>query len=127
MKRKTYKGKRVSSSGPYSHVVDASDYLFFSGQTAYNNIHFKGKKYDIIKQTQMCFKNLKDVMEVAGVNLENVVKVNVYLTKMAYFEEMNNVYEEMFEEPYPARTCVAVYDLPLGADIEIECIVKRAY
>lgn len=74
----------------------------------------------------MCFDHLKDVMSEAGVTLNDVVKVNVYLTGMKYFDEMNAVYKQMFKEPYPARTCVAVLELPVGADVEIECIVKRS-
>lgn len=125
MTRKVYTGKKVASSGPYSHAVDSGDHIYFSGQTAYNGINYSGEKYDISTQAQMCFDYLQDVMEVAGVSLEQVVKVNVYLTSMKYFEEMNEIYKKMFAEPYPARTCVAVLELPLGADIEIECIVKK--
>ena len=65
-------------------------------------------------------------MNVADVTSDDVIKVNVYLTKMAYFDEMNKVYEDFFTSPYPARTCVAVYELPLGADVEIEVIVKKS-
>ena len=67
----------------------------------------------------------EELMQKAGVGLDQVVKVNVYLTSMAHFDEMNAVYKQMFTEPYPARTCVAVLALPLEADIEIECIVKK--
>lgn len=126
MTRKIYTGKKTTSSGPYSHAVDASDYLFFSGQTAHNATTYSGETFDITTQTKMCFDHLKDVMSEAGVTLNDVVKVNVYLTGMKYFDEMNAVYKQMFKEPYPARTCVAVLELPVGADVEIECIVKRS-
>jgi len=59
-------------------------------------------------------------MNEAGVSLDDVVKVNVYLTGMKYFAEMNAVYEKQFTTPYPTRTCVAVLGLPLEADVEIE-------
>lgn len=54
-----------------------------------------------------------------------MVKVNVFLTSMKHFPEMNEVYEKKFSKPYPARTTVAVLELPLGADVEIEFIAKR--
>ena len=54
------------------------------------------------------------------------VKVNVYLTDMKTFLHMNEVYEKQFSKPFPARTCVAVLALPLGADVEIEMIAKRS-
>lgn len=123
--RKVYTGNKVASSGPYSHAVDSGDFIYFSGQTAYNGVDYQGEKYEIKMQAIKCFEHLKDVMEEANVCLEQVVKVNVYLTSMKHFDEMNGVYQEMFAHPYPARTCVAVLELPLGADIEIECIVKK--
>lgn len=126
MTRKIVTSKKVSSSGPYAHAVDAGDYFFFSGQTAYNGIAYQGEKYDLRTQTKKCFAHLAAVMAEAGVTFEDVVKVNVYLTSMSYFEEMNHVYQEVFAEPYPARTCVAVLELPLGADVEIECIAKNS-
>ena len=101
--RKIYTGKKTTSSGPYSHAVDASDYLFFSGQTAHNAVGYSGETYDIATQTEMCFAHLKDVMDEAGNTLEDVVKVNVYLTGMKHFDEMNAVYTKMFNEPFPAK------------------------
>ncbi len=61
----------------------------------------------------------------AGVSYDDVVKVNVFLTSMKYFAEMNAIYETHFNAPFPARTCVAVYELHLGADVEIKFIIKR--
>lgn len=125
--RKTYTAKDVSASGPYSHAVDAGDYIYFSGQTPMNRLNPEDvpDNESITSQTEQCFIHLKSVMEEAGVTEANVVKVNVYLTGMKHFNEMNAVYENFFQSPYPARTCVAVYELPLGADVEIEIIAKR--
>lgn len=127
MVRKNYTANNVTSSGPYSHAIDAGDYIFFSGQTAMNGIDNESKKVkgNITEQTKTTFSYLASVMEAADVTSDDVVKVNVYLTKMAYFNEMNEVYKTFFNEPYPARTCVAVNELPLGADVEIEVIVKK--
>lgn len=125
MSRKAYDAKGTVPSGPYSHAVDGGDYIFFSGQTAMNTASADYEKGDIASQTEQAFRNLFDVMEAAGVTPDDVVKVNVYLTDMGNFTAMNEVYKTKFAEPYPARTCVAVVALPLGADVEIECIAKR--
>lgn len=126
MQRKAYTAKSATSSGPYSHAIDAGDYVFFSGQTAKNTPTAKDLTGDIAAQTKQCFANLVEVMEVAGLSHEDVVKVNVYLTDMNNFNAMNEVYKTYFIEPYPARTCVAVVALPLGAEVEIELIAKRS-
>lgn len=125
--RKTYTAKDVSASGPYSHAVDAGDYVYFSGQTPMNRLNPEDvpENESITSQTEQCFIHLKSVMEEAGVTEADVVKVNVFITGMKHFNEMNAVYEKFFQAPYPARTCVAVYELPLGADVEIEIIAKR--
>lgn len=125
MVRKVYQGKNVDASGPYSHAVDAGEFIYFSGQTAKNALFAENEKDDIKSQTKQCFANLYDVMEEAGVTSDDVVKVNVYLTTMQNFTMMNAEYEKHFNEPFPARTCVAVLELPLGADVEIEVVVKK--
>ena len=66
------------------------------------------------------------MLAAAGLTFDDVVKVNVYLTAMADFAEMNEVYARQFSEPYPARTTVAVAALPLGARIEIELVARRS-
>lgn len=127
MKRIAYTGKEVTASGPYSHAIDGGEYIYFSGQTAMNGIDYNPEtpKGTIAEQTELAFANLKSVLEAADLTFDNVLKVNVYLTTMANFVEMNNVYSKYFEAPYPARTCVAVLELPLGADVEIELVAKR--
>lgn len=125
MTRKAFISSKVSSSGPYSHVVEAGDFYYFSGQTAKNGVAPIEDNPSIALQTEKCFENLQHVMDEVGVTMDDVVKVNVYLTGMKHFAAMNEVYKIKFAQPYPARTCVAVLELPLGADVEIEVIVKR--
>ncbi|MFO1442404.1 Rid family detoxifying hydrolase [Bacillus sp. Bva_UNVM-123] len=125
MTRKAYDAKGTVASGPYSHAVDAGELVYFSGQTAMNSVSAEKMSGDITAQTKQCFINLFEVLESAGLTPDDVVKVNVYLTDMKYFSEMNEVYKTQFSEPYPARTCVAVLALPLNADVEIEMIAKR--
>ncbi|KAK0749904.1 Endoribonuclease L-PSP/chorismate mutase-like protein [Schizothecium vesticola] len=74
-------------------------------------------------RTRQALRNLSAILEAAGSSLQNVVKMNVYLTTMENFAMMNEAYDEFFEwETKPCRTCVAVYQLPFGTDVEIECI-----
>ena len=73
-------------------------------------------------QTRRVFDNLREVLRAAGGSLDDVVKVNVYLASMQDFTAMNEAYAEVFTEPFPARTTVAVAGLPLGAQVEIEVI-----
>ncbi|MFZ2539853.1 reactive intermediate/imine deaminase [Sedimentibacter sp. SX930] len=125
MKRQAYTAKDVMSSGPYSHAIDAGEYIYVSGQTAKNSLTLEKQDLNIQEQTEECFKNINRILKELNLTEANVVKANVYLTGMKHFEGMNEVYKTKFTEPYPARTCVAVFELPLGADVEIEVVAKR--
>jgi reactive intermediate/imine deaminase len=78
--------------------------------------------HGVLTQTQkQALTNLSEVLKAAGSGIENVVKVNIFLTNMENFAAMNKVYDTFFsKEPKPCRTCVAVHQLPLGTDVEIE-------
>ena len=75
-----------------------------------------------VAQTRQVLENLKRVMAAAGVGFEDVVKCVVFLTDMGNFAAVNEVYAEYMAEPFPARSCVQVAGLPLGAQVEIEAI-----
>jgi 2-iminobutanoate/2-iminopropanoate deaminase len=111
--------------GPYSQAVVSGDDVFLSGQTPIDPASGALIDGSLAEQTQRCFDNLAAVLEAAGLGFGDVVKVNVYLTDMADFAEMNGVYALQFEEPFPARTTVAVAALPLGARVEIELVARR--
>jgi len=125
MKRQAYTAKDVMSSGPYSHAIDSGEYIYVSGQTAKNSLTLEKQDLNIQEQAEECFKNINRILKELDLTEANVVKVNVYLTSMKHFDAMNEVYKTKFTEPYPARTCVAVLELPLKADIEIEVVAKR--
>jgi len=125
MKRQAYTAKDVMCSGPYSHAIDAGEYIYISGQTAQNSLTLVKQDLTIQEQTEECFKNINSILKELELTEAHVVKANVYLTGMKHFEAMNEVYKTKFTEPYPARTCVAVLELPLGADVEIEVVAKR--
>lgn len=125
MSRKAVQAKDAVAVGPYSHAIDSGDLIFLSGQTPIDSKRGHLVAGSIKDQTKQCFINLFNVLESCGLTSDNVQKVNVFLTDMNHFKEMNEVYETMFTPPYPARTTIGVASLPLGASIEIEMIAKH--
>lgn len=110
--------------GPYSSAVRTGSTIFCSGQTPLDPATKELVDGDVGDQTRQCFVNLFAVLKAAGVGPDDVVKVNVFLTDMADFAAMNEVYAQQFEQPYPARTTIGVAALPLGASVEIELIAE---
>lgn len=126
MARKTISSQKAPKAiGPYAHAVWAGDLLYCSGQTPIDPATGNLVAGGIIEQTRQAFNNLETVLSSAGLTTEDVIKVNVYLTSMANFAGMNQVYELRFSAPYPARTTVAVAELPLQALVEIEWIARK--
>jgi len=112
--------------GPYSHGVWSGHELFLSGQTPIDPATGTLIDGDVAAQTHRVFDNLEGALRDAGLSLDDVVKCNVYLTDMANFAAMNAAYGTRFVSPFPARTTVAVAGLPLGAQVEIELLARRA-
>ncbi|RJE19710.1 hypothetical protein PHISCL_07945 [Aspergillus sclerotialis] len=107
-------------AGPYSQAIRANGQIFVSGQIpadASANL----VSGSISDKTQACCDNIKAILDAAGSSVQKIVKVNVFLTDMANFAEMNATYEKFFTHK-PARSCVAVAQLPKGVPVEIECI-----
>lgn len=125
IKRKGITSPDAMAVGPYSHAVETGDFVYASGQAGLVKSTGKLIEGGVIEQTQQCFDNLKAVLKATDMDFDNVVKVNVYLTSMSYFAEMNSVYEKQFNQPYPARTTVGVAELPVDAFVEIEMIARR--
>lgn len=111
--------------GPYSQGVGCGNFVFTSGQIPLDPATGEIVGNDITTQTHRALKNLKAVLEEAGLTMDNVVKTTVFLQDMGDFAEMNAVYSEYFEGDYPARSAVQVGALPKGALVEIECISVR--
>jgi 2-iminobutanoate/2-iminopropanoate deaminase len=126
MARKTVSSQNAPEAvGPYSHAVWTGNLLYCSGQSPIVPSTGKICNGGISEQTQQVFKNLETVLAAAELKMDDVIKVNVYLTSMANFAEMNQVYKGCFSQPYPARTTVAVAELPLNALVEIEFIAEK--
>ena len=115
--------KRV---GPFSHAVKAGDFLFVTGQMpTLLNDPTKLVEGDITNQTHQVMKNLNTVLSSANASLENVVFVRIYLINFEDFDKMNTVYKSYFpSNKLPARTCIGVTGLAVGASVEIDLIAK---
>lgn len=113
--------------GPYAHAVVArGELVYLSGQTPIDPASGRLVDGDLTAQVQQVFTNLGHVLAAAGLAFADVVKVNVFLVDMDDFATMNGVYASVFDDPYPARTTVAVAGLPLGARVEIEVVAARS-
>lgn len=111
--------------GPYSQAVVAGDLIFCAGQIALDPKSGEIVSGDIREQTRRALDNLAAVLEAAGAGLDRVTKTTVFLTDLAEFAAMNEVYAERFGSHRPARSTVPVGALPRGGRIEIECIAVR--
>ena len=115
--------KRV---GPFSHAVKAGGFLFVTGQMpTLINDPTKLIEGDIISQTHQVMQNLKNVLNASNTSLEDVVFVRIYLVNFQDFDKMNTVYKSYFtSDKLPARTCIGVTGLAVGASVEIDLIAK---
>ena len=112
--------------GPYSQAVQANGMLFTSGQIAIDPATGELVLDDIKTETRQVMKNMKAVLNEAGVDFENVVKTSIFLNSMDDFAEVNEVYESYFNGDYPARETVAVKTLPKNVNVEISMIVSMS-
>lgn len=113
--------KAPKAVGPYSQAVSVQNTVYASGQLPLHP-DTGVLETDIQKATAQCLENLGAVLHEARLTLADCAKVTVYLTDMADFTAMNEVYTRYFTPPFPARVCVAVAALPKNAKIEIDCI-----
>jgi len=113
----------VPAVGPYNHAVRVGDLLFCSGQIPVNP-EAPGEDFpaDVRVQTERVVRNIAVILEDQGMTFANVVKATVFLTDLANFGAMNEVYARHFGPEYPARSTVQVAALPRGAAVEIEVI-----
>jgi 2-iminobutanoate/2-iminopropanoate deaminase len=113
------------AKGPYSPAVIAGDLVFLSGQIPLNPATGEIDRGDIADQARLVFENISVLLEAAGTSLSQVVKTTIYLTDIADFGKVNEVYAGYFGPDFPARTCIQAANLPLGAKIEVEVIAHK--
>ena len=109
--------------GPYSQAIKVGNTVWISGQIPLVPGTMELVTGDISAQATQVFNNLAAIADAAGGTLNNAVKINISLTNLDHFAEVNAVMASFLQEPYPARACVQVAALPRGVDIEVEAIL----
>lgn len=109
--------------GTYSQATRFGDIVFLSGQIPLDPPRMELVEGGIEAQVHQVFKNLKAVCEAAGGNLDNILKLTVFLADMSHFPSVNAIMAEYFSKPYPARAAVGVAALPRGALVEMDAIL----
>jgi 2-iminobutanoate/2-iminopropanoate deaminase len=117
--------KAPKAIGAYAPAVDLGDFIFLSGQIPLDPETMELVSGDIRVQTARVLKNMKAVLEAAGLTPENVVRTTVFLTDLNDFAVLNEVYGEFFGAAPPARSTIQVSALPKGASVEIDAIARR--
>ncbi|MCF6345944.1 MAG: RidA family protein [Thiomicrorhabdus sp.] len=109
--------------GTYSQAVRIGNTVYLSGQIALIPETMALKEGDIAERIHQVFKNLTAVCEAAGGSLQDIAKLNIFLTDLSHFATVNEIMAQYFEQPYPARAAVGVKELPKGTDVEMDGIM----
>ncbi|MCH7821035.1 MAG: RidA family protein [Proteobacteria bacterium] len=109
--------------GTYSQAIRSGDLVFLSGQIALDPDTMEIVAGDFEARARRVFDNLKAVTAAAGGELNQIVKLTIFLTDLSDFATINSVMEDYFDQPYPARAAVQVAALPKGADVEADAIL----
>ena len=117
-------GSAPRAIGPYSQGIVANGLLYTAGQIALDPATMQVEAEGITEQTEQVMKNLGAILAAAGSDFAKVVKTTVFLTDMADFQAMNEVYARAFGDHRPARSTVAVSGLPKGVRVEIEVVAE---
>lgn len=108
--------------GPYSQAVKAGNLIFISGQIPIDPKKDALVVGDFTAETRQVFDNIEAVCRAASIGLENVVKLNIFLTDLSNFDEVNQAMLQRFSAPFPARATIQVSKLPMNVNIEIDAI-----
>ena len=109
--------KLAVSPGPFSAGVKANGFLFLSGQVGIDQDGNLPNDFDL--EVRQIFKNIEAVLSEQKLTFDNIVSVTVYLKDMQNFKGLNDIYKTYFNDYYPTRTCIAVLELPLKANVEL--------
>lgn len=113
-----------TSIGPYSQGIKHNNTVYVSGQGPVDPDSGEIVSEDVQEQTQKTLENVSAVLAAAGTSLDDVLKSTVFVTDMADYEDVNEVYGEMMRSPFPARSAVEVRELPIDIRVEIEVIAS---
>ena len=125
MEKKVIDVDFLMKAGAYSHVVDAGGFLFITGMDPMDIEKGLIIMDDIDKATELILENMKRLLESVGSSMDKVVKVTIFMKDMADFQKLNAVYARYFPENPPARTCVAVKEVPGNFQLKIEAIAIK--
>jgi 2-iminobutanoate/2-iminopropanoate deaminase len=126
MDRKVIVSEAVPKAvGPYSQAIAVGNIVYTSGVLPLDTVTGQVAGGDIKTQTEKVIENLENTLKAAGMGLENIVKTTVFMTNLADFADMNEVYAKAFKSSYPARTTVQVTALPRGVMVEIEAVAAK--
>ncbi|MDR2137803.1 MAG: RidA family protein [Synergistaceae bacterium] len=125
MKKIIATDKAPSAIGPYSQAIQAGDFLFASGQIPIDPKTGQIAQGSIEEQAKLVLDNVKGLLEAAGFTMKQVVKTTVFVVNMENFAPVNGVYAQYFGDVPPARSFVAVKELPKGAQVEIEVVAWK--
>ena len=125
MKKSISTTNAPAAIGPYSQAVEINGMVFVSGQLPIDPSTGLIISGNIKDQTVQVFQNIRNILSEAGLGMKNIVKTTVFLTDMADFADVNEIYAEQFSGIFPARSAFAVKSLPKEAPIEIEVIAVR--
>ncbi|MDK2785448.1 MAG: 2-iminobutanoate/2-iminopropanoate deaminase [Thermotoga sp.] len=125
MKRVIETSRAPKAIGPYSQAIVAGNMMFVSGQIPVDPETGEIVEGTIEKKTERVLENLKAILEAGGFSLEDVVKVTIFTTSIEFFSKVNEVYSRYFSSHKPARSFVAVAQLPKNVEIEIEAIAVK--
>jgi 2-iminobutanoate/2-iminopropanoate deaminase len=126
MKKPIFTSEAPAAIGPYSQAVRSGRFLFCSGQIPLDPKSGQIVPGDIATQTRRVLDNIAAILRTEGLTFENVVKTTIFLTNLADFQTVNEIYASYFKEDPPARSTVQVSALPRGANVEIEVIAAAA-
>ena len=124
MKKKIETDDAPRALGTYSQAIEAGNTIYLSGQIPLDPNTMKLVEGNE-NQIRQVFKNIQAVCESSEVSLNEIVKLNVYLSDLSVFSLVNEIMKELFSEPYPARAAIQVAKLPLDSLIEVEGIIVR--
>ena len=116
--------KAPAAIGTYSQAVKIKNTVYLSGQIPLDPETMEMQQQDFITEATRVFDNVSAVCEAAGGTIQDMVKVNIFLTDLDNFAQVNEVMAKYFEQPYPARAAIGVKQLPKGANIEIDGIME---
>lgn len=123
MKQVIHTNKAPKAIGAYSQAIKSGNIIYLSGQIGLDPATNELVSDNFSQQLRQVFNNLLAIAEAAGGNLSDVIKLNIYLTSMDHYPEVNQIMAEFYEEPYPARAAFCVKALPKNALVEIDGVM----